>query len=148
MIDHTDTPVFGLSHPYVSSGLPRTHSDAEDRGAAWARNWNNRDVDAVLAHFDDDIVFRSSIAADVVGRGTLKGKAELRAYWVKALARITVLQFTVDRVLWDPDLRELAVLYVAALDGKRRRALERMRLNDQGMVIEADALYGAPLADD
>lgn len=147
MIDHTDTPVFGLSHSYVSSGLPRTHTDAEQRGAAWARNWNNRDVEAVLAHFDDDIVFRSSIAADIVGRGTLNGKSELRAYWVKALARISSLQFSVDRVLWDPDLRELAVLYVAALDGKKRRALERMRLNDQGMVIEADALYGAPLDD-
>jgi hypothetical protein len=56
-----------------------------------------------------------------------------------------VLHFTVDRVLWDAEQRELAVVYTATLGDKRRRACERMTLNDRGMVVEAEALYGTPL---
>lgn len=145
MTDQTTAPLTSAYHTAGRAGLPLTHADAADRGAAWARAWNNRDIDAVLAHFDENITFRSPIAADLVGRSALKGKAELRAYWEKALAGISTLHFTVERVLWDAELSELAVLYVATLDTRRRHACERMRLDDRGMVIEADALYGAPV---
>jgi len=145
MTDTTNTHGAGTYHAGGTNELPRTHADANERGAAWARAWNNRDIDAVLAHFDEDVTFRSSIAVDVIGRGTINGKAELRAYWVKALAGISSLHFTVERVLWDADLQELAVMYIAALGDKRRHACERMRLDDRGVVVEADALYGAPV---
>ena len=125
--------------------LPRTPADARHRGLVWADAWNRRDVDAVLDHFDEQVTFRSPMAVDVVGRGTLQGKSALRDYWMRALARVPVLHFTVDRVLWDAEQRELAVVYTAALGDKRRRACERMTLNDRGMVVEAEALYGTPL---
>lgn len=145
MTDTTDTYLAGQYHAGGVNELPRTHADADARGAAWAQAWNNRDIEAVLAHFDENVTFRSPIAADIIGRGTINGKAELRAYWVKALAGISSLHFTVERVLWDAELRELAVMYVAALGDKKRHACERMQLDDRGVVVEADALYGAPV---
>jgi hypothetical protein len=143
MNDHTQT--LSASTHRGHNTLPQTHADADARGAAWANAWNTRDIDAVLAHFDENVTFRSSIAADLMGHGTINGKSELRAYWVKALAGISSLHFTVERVLWDAELRELAVMYVAGLGDKRRHACERMRLDERGVVVEADALYGAPV---
>lgn len=120
-----------------------THDDARVRGAEWARAWNARDVDAVLAHFTDDVTFLSPVAADVVGTPELRGKAALRAYWQLALRRIQHLHFTVERVLWDEEAQELVVLYLADLDDRRMRACERMKLDADGRVTFAEALYGA-----
>jgi ketosteroid isomerase-like protein len=39
---------------------PRSYADA------WVRAWNAHDVEAVLAHFADDVVFTSPVAARVV----------------------------------------------------------------------------------
>ncbi|MFL5250509.1 MAG: hypothetical protein ACJ79V_22005, partial [Myxococcales bacterium] len=69
----------------------------------------------------------------------------LRAYWERALARIQHLHFTVERVLWDDEARELMVLYVAELNERRMRACERMKLDAEGRVTFAEALYGASL---
>lgn len=54
---------------------------------AWARAWNDHDVDAVLAHFHDDVVFTSPVAARLLPEtgGIVHGKAALRKYWVAAL---------------------------------------------------------------
>ena len=63
---------------------------------AWLTAWNRRDVDAVLAHFHDDVVFTSPVAAQVMpdSNGVVRGKA--------ALARILVRR-TEDHAL--PALR-------------------------------------------
>lgn len=53
------------------------------------------------------------------------------------------MHFTVERVLWDGEAKELVVLYLAELDERRMRACERMKLDDDGQVIFAEALYGA-----
>ena len=123
-----------------------SHDDARARGAEWARAWTTRDSEAVLAHFTDDVTFLSPVAADVVGTPELRGKPALREYWERALARIRHLHFAVERVLWDADVGELVVLYVAELDERRMRACERMKLDAEGRVTFAEALYGASLA--
>lgn len=62
---------------------------------SWVEAWNRHDLDAVLAHFTDEVVFRSPVAAQVVPEsgGVLRGKGSLRAYWSAALARIPDLEF-------------------------------------------------------
>lgn len=63
----------------------------------WAAAWNRRDVDAVLAHFHDDVVFTSPVAAEIVpaSTGVVHGKAALREYWCAALAIVPNLHFDV-----------------------------------------------------
>ena len=61
----------------------------------WIDAWNARDVEAVLAHYDDDVVFTSPTALRFVPEsdGTVQGKDALRAYWTVALEENPDLHF-------------------------------------------------------
>ncbi len=63
----------------------------------WVRAWNAHDIEGVLAHFAEDVVFTSPVAARVVPEsgGKVRGKDALRAYWTSALTRIPDLHFEV-----------------------------------------------------
>ena len=49
----------------------------------------------MLAHFAEDVVFTSPVAARVLqdSGGVVRGKDALRAYWTLALQRVPDLQF-------------------------------------------------------
>jgi catechol 2,3-dioxygenase-like lactoylglutathione lyase family enzyme len=55
--------------------------------AEWIEAWNARDLEAVLEHIADDVVFTSPTAARFVPEsgGTVRGKDALRSYWTIAL---------------------------------------------------------------
>lgn len=67
----------------------------------WVTDWNAHDVNALLTHFTDDVVFTSPVAARLFGGdGIVRGKEALRKYWSEGIRLI-------------PDLRfELLALYV------------------------------------
>jgi ketosteroid isomerase-like protein len=85
-------PVLGLAEGQVVS-TPEPAVFAED----WLTAWNRHDVDAVLAHFHDDIVFTSPVAARVMpdSQGVVRGKAALREYWNAALETMPDLHFEI-----------------------------------------------------
>jgi ketosteroid isomerase-like protein len=72
---------------------PQPQQFADD----WVHAWNAHDVEAVLAHFHDDVVFTSPIAARVLpdSLGVVRGKEALRHYWTTALALLPYLHFDV-----------------------------------------------------
>src|SRR4051812_35733303 len=113
--------------------------------ADWIAAWSRQDVEAVLAHFAPGVRFTSPRAAATVGTATVVGKEALRAYWQAAVAAIETLRFTLDHTVWDPARQELAVLYTAAIDGRRLRACEFMRFDPHGLITEGEAMDGAPL---
>jgi len=61
----------------------------------WIAHWNARDVEAVLSHFADDVVFTSPTALRFVPEsgGIVHGKDALRSYWTVALNGIPDLHF-------------------------------------------------------
>jgi ketosteroid isomerase-like protein len=63
----------------------------------WLAAWNRHDVDAVLAHFHDDVVFTSPVAARVMPNsgGVVVGKSALRQYWNAAVKTIPDLHFEI-----------------------------------------------------
>ncbi|CAM5741348.1 nuclear transport factor 2 family protein [Mycolicibacterium aubagnense] len=71
--------------------------DPESFARDWYDAWNAHDVEAVLAHFHDDAVFTSPVAARVVPEsgGVVRGKDALRRYWFTALAALPDLHFEV-----------------------------------------------------
>jgi len=71
--------------------------DPNGYAEAWVRAWNAHDIEAVLAHFHDVVLFTSPVAARVVPEsgGVVRGKAALRDYWTAALAKQPDLQFAV-----------------------------------------------------
>ncbi len=120
-----------------------TRDEAERFEIEWIAAWNRNDVEAVVSHFDEKARFTSPRAAATVGTATVDGKDALRAYWLAAVARISSRHFTFDHAAWDPERRQLAVVYNAQIDGKTTRAVEIMRFDPAGKVVEGEALYGA-----
>ena len=64
--------------------------------AQWVKDWNDHDIEALLAHFTDDVVFTSPVAARLFGGGgVVRGKQALRHYWTEGVRRIPDLHFEV-----------------------------------------------------
>lgn len=63
----------------------------------WVTGWNSRDVDRIMRHYADDVVFRSPLAVRLLegSDGTVRGKEALRAYWTEGLRRNPDLRFQV-----------------------------------------------------
>ena len=119
-----------------------TREDVEAFVAAWADAWNARAIERVLEHFHENVVFTSPTALAVVGSATVRGKEALRAYWTAALARINSLRFSVGRVVWDPALREVGIIYTSTVDGNSRKVSENLRFNENDEVVAAEVFYG------
>ena len=66
----------------------------------WLAAWNSHDVESVLKRFHEDVVFTSPLAAELFPEtaGLVRGKAELRRYWTRALERTPDLRFVVEGV--------------------------------------------------
>jgi hypothetical protein len=70
--------------------------DPETFAADWCAAWNAHDLEAILAHFTDDVIFTSPAAQRVLGGdGVVRGKEALREYWGKGLPLIPDLHFEV-----------------------------------------------------
>lgn len=105
--------------------------------SAWIAAWNAHDVEAVLAHYADDVTFTSPIAITIgdTPSGTVVGKPALRAYWTKALTLVPALHFELLDVLTGVDF---VTLYY---QGHRGRVAETFRLDASGQVRFATACY-------
>ena len=117
-------------------------NEAADFAQRWAEAWNRRDIESVLEHFADDVVFSSPKAVVAVGTGTVRGKSALRQYWHTAVKPITSLRFDVVRVIWDPGTSELAIIYDREVNGGRDRAAEVLQFGAGGRVVRGEVFYG------
>jgi ketosteroid isomerase-like protein len=66
----------------------------------WRDAWNAHDLDSILRHFADDVVFSSPLAQQIVegSDGVIRGKRQLRSYWTAGLGRTPDLQFEIEGV--------------------------------------------------
>ena len=113
--------------------VPDPHAFA----AAWLDAWNTHDVEAVLDHFADDVVFTSPLAARLMPAtdGVLRGKDALRAYWTEGLRRVPDLRFSVERVHAGVD-----VLVIGYRNQSGGLVDEVLRFAD-GLVVEGHGTY-------
>jgi ketosteroid isomerase-like protein len=77
----------------------------------WVRAWNAHDVELVLEHFHNDVLFTSPVAAKLLPgtAGVVRGKPALRHYRTQALQRIRNLRFVVEDVYQGIDT--IAIVY-------------------------------------
>ena len=115
-----------------------THQEARAWAEQWVADWNRHDVDAVVAHFADDVEFCSPIAATVTGdpSGIVRGRDALHAYWSTALTRIPDLHFELDDVHVGVDC--LAIHY---RNQAGRSVTEFAVFNGDGKVAHGWGLY-------
>ena len=116
-----------------------THDEALAWAERWIDDWNRRDVEAVLAHFADDIEFCSPLVVSVTGEptGIVRGTDALREYWTAALAERPDLHFDLDDV--NVGVGAIAIHY----RNRGRRATEVAVFDADGKVARGWGLYGA-----
>ncbi|WP_299143831.1 nuclear transport factor 2 family protein [uncultured Tateyamaria sp.] len=110
--------------------------DFEAFAEAWEAAWNSHDLDRILAHYSENIVFRSHKAMRLVGAGELRGKAALRAYWARALEGQPDLSFVVVDVLHGHGM-----LVITYRNQRDVLAAETLRFGPDGLVIDASACH-------
>jgi hypothetical protein len=72
------------------------YADSELFVDQWVNDWNSHDVEAILSHFTDDVVFTSPVAIQLLGgNGEVRGKEALRHYWIEGIRRTPDLHFEV-----------------------------------------------------
>jgi uncharacterized protein (TIGR02246 family) len=105
----------------------------------WYAAWNDHDLERILSHYSDDVVFVSPFAVEIAGRadGRLEGKEALRAYFGAALERFPDLKFEPIALMVGIDSLVLHYRSVQNL-----LAAELMVVGGAGFVTEATAHYG------
>jgi ketosteroid isomerase-like protein len=81
------------------------HFEAARHAAeAWIDAWNRRDLEAILEHYADEVVFQAPTVVRRWNRpdGRLHGKGELRQHFQLGLERAPNLHFTLEDLLVGP----------------------------------------------
>lgn len=115
-----------------------TRADAEAFANDWLSAWNDRDIDRILSHYADDIVFHSPRIALVLGSDarSVRGKKALQAYWTEALGKARKLFFDLDDVLVSSDA--VTILYT---NHREEKVAETFVFNEDGEVCLSVAAY-------
>jgi hypothetical protein len=104
----------------------------------WVQAWNDHDLDAILAHYAEGVVFHSPRIRVVTGRDvdSVIGTEELRAYWGAALGKLRDLFFEIDQVLVGSDA--LTILYT---NERSQSVAETFVFGPHGLVTQSIATY-------
>ncbi len=62
---------------------------AHDWPESWTASWNSHDLEKILSHYSEDLIFISPFVSKLLNEATatLKGKTALRPYFAKALEK-------------------------------------------------------------
>ena len=111
--------------------------DASAFSQQWVEAWNAHDVEAVLGHFHEDVVFTSPVAAKLLpeSAGVVHGKSALRTYWTVAVQRMPDLRFTVE------DVYEGIEMYVITYRNQNGGLVNEVLKFDGDLVVEGHGTY-------
>ena len=70
-------------------------SEAKEFARQWVAAWNSHDLDAIMSHYDVDVVLTSPVVAKIMNdrSGTVEGNAPLRDYFKRGLELYPNLHF-------------------------------------------------------
>jgi ketosteroid isomerase-like protein len=114
-----------------------TDDQAQGFAKEWVAAWNERDLERVLSHYAEDIVFLSLLAQKVVGNGRVAGIGALRAYWGQALRAQPNIHFDLVDVYAGHDC--LTILY---RNHRGQQVTETLEFGPDGKVVRSFACYG------
>ena len=118
-----------------------SHEQADRFATEWVGAWNAHDLDAIVAHYAEDVSFVSPFVAALTGEETarIEGRDALREYFRLGLAAFPELHFELFTAL--PGASSVALHY-RSVGG--RLAIETMELDEDGLVVRACAHYSGP----
>ena len=105
----------------------------------WVAAWNSHDLERILSHYAEDVVFESPFVIKVTGdpSGRVTGKPALRAYWSQALGRTPDLTFTIKSVF--TGIGGAAIRYHSSRTGAE--VVEVFAFREDGLVQRSAAYY-------
>jgi hypothetical protein len=114
------------------------NAEAERFASEWAEHWNSHDLEGLLSHFSDDVLWTSPVAAQIVAGsdGVLRGKAALRAYYAEGLRLTPELHFEVLGVY-----QGVNVLVINYRNHRDALVNEVLSFDDAGLVREGHGTY-------
>jgi ketosteroid isomerase-like protein len=117
---------------------PLDKTQASQLAKEWYAGWNAHDLERILSHYSEDVVFTSPFAVEIAGRadGRLEGRNALRAYFGAALNRFPELKFEPIALMVGIDSLVLHYHSVQNL-----LAAELMVVGEDGTVTEVLAHY-------
>ena len=103
----------------------------------WLEAWNSHDIESILSHFHDDVVFSSPLAQRIIDSsdGYVRGKDDLRTYWTEGLRRNADLRFTLEGIYAGVD-----TLVINYRNQTGQRVCEVLVFNGS-LVIEGHGTY-------
>jgi len=112
--------------------------EAEEFAPKWIAAWNSHNLDAILSHYDDDVVLTSPVAAAMLNlpSGTVEGKLALRDYFKRGLEMYPNLEFELLDVM-----RGLGSMVICYRNQKGTKTAEFMELAASGKIIRVVANY-------
>jgi len=104
----------------------------------WIDSWNRHDLDGIMRHYADAVVFEANTVVLRWNRpdGRLHGFAELRQHFQRGLDLAPELHFELEDVFTSPS--GYATLYRR---DNGNRVLDVVELNDEAKAIHVKAFY-------
>ncbi len=95
----------------MSGPAPLIETRARELANEWIAAWNAHDLDAIMALYAPEVVFRTPTVITTMGiaDGTVRGVAALREHFARGLARLPDLRF--DLVGVYTGVRSVAITY-------------------------------------
>lgn len=109
---------------------------AAEFAAEWVSAWNAHDLDRILSHYADDIVFLSPVAKKRMGNGRVTGIDALRSYWSLGLSSQPDLKFELKQALAGHDT--VTLIY---RNHRGQDAAEALEFNGDGKAVRSYACY-------
>ncbi len=115
-----------------------TESQAKEFARKWIEAWNGHDVDAIMHHYDSNVLLTSPVACQLLNdaSGTVKGSVALRNYFKRGLELYPNLHFELIEVMCG---LSSVVLYYKNQKGTKTG--EFMEFAESGKVIRVVANY-------
>lgn len=112
--------------------------NAKEFSEEWISAWNSRQIDRIMNHYAEEIVFYSPVIQNlgVNQEGILRNKTALRSYFEKGLAQYPDLFFDLHDVLVGTNS---VVLYYSSINNKK--SAEFMQFDEKGKINFVSAHY-------
>ena len=115
-----------------------TEAEALEFAQHWVGAWNSHDLDAILSHYESEVVLTSPAAAKLLNdaSGNVVGKEALRSYFQRGLDAYPNLAFELRDVMWG-----LSSVVLCFVNQKGTKTAEFMEFDADQKVIRVVANY-------
>jgi hypothetical protein len=108
----------------------------------WVSCWNDKDFDTLLNMHREDARF-GMWSTDAAGGSQLDRKEAMKRHWAAVPVGLHSVPGEIDEVAWDPESREITVVYVADFDFARVRGCDLVMLDATGRIIAGETCVGS-----